>query len=97
MTEFARVVTFEADGAALDALVAEINAEAGPPPGIPAKRITVLANRAAGRVIVSVRFGSEEDLRIGAETLEGMSPPEAGTMRRLSVDVYEVAIEKDAP
>jgi hypothetical protein len=97
MTEFARVVTFEADGAALDAMVAEINAEDGPPPGIPAKRITVLADRAAGRVIVSVRFASEEDLRIGAETLEGMSPPEAGSIRRVSVDVYEVALERDAP
>jgi hypothetical protein len=97
MAEFARVTTFEADAAALEAVVAEISASDAPPPGIPAKRITVLADRSAGKAIVAVRFGSEEDLRIGAETLEGMSPPEAGTMRRLSVDVYEVVLEREVP
>jgi hypothetical protein len=96
MTEYTRVVTFEADGAALDALVAEINSADGPPEGIPAKRISVLADRSAGKVVVAVRFGSEEDLRKGAETLEGMTPPDAGSMRRVSVDVYEVVLERES-
>ncbi len=96
MPEYARVVTFEADEAALDALVKEIDSNDGPPADIPAKRITVLADRAAGRVVVAVRFASEEALRKGAETLEGMSPPDAGSMRRVSVDVYEVALEREA-
>jgi hypothetical protein len=96
MPEYSRVVTFEMDDAALDALVAEINASDEPPADIPAKRITVLADRAAGRVIVATRFGSEEDLLKGAATLESMSPPEGGTVRRVSVDVYEVALERNA-
>jgi hypothetical protein len=96
MTEYTRVVTFEADGAALDALVAEINSADGPPEGIPAKRISVLADRSAGKVVVAVRFGSEEDLRKGSETLEGMTPPDAGSIRRVSVDVYEVVLEREA-
>jgi hypothetical protein len=97
MAQYARVVTFDADDAALEAMVAEINSSDGPPAGLPAKRITVLADRAAGKVVVAVRFGSEEDLRKGAETLEGMSPPDAGSIRRVSVDVYEVVLEREAP
>jgi hypothetical protein len=37
MTQFARVATFEADDAALDAMLSEIKASEGPPEGIPAK------------------------------------------------------------
>jgi hypothetical protein len=94
--EFARVVTFDADSAALDALVNEINSAGAPPPGVPAKRITVLTDRANGKVMVAIRFGSEEDLRTGAATLEGMNPPSDANMRRVSVDAYEVVLEMDA-
>ena len=97
MTEYARVVTFDADEAALEALLGDINADEGPPEGVPAKRITVLADRAAGKVVVAVRFGSEEDLRKGSETLEAMSPPGVGSMRRVSVDSYEVVLELERP
>ena len=97
MAEYARVVTFDADDAALEALLSEINAADGPPEGVPAKRITVLADRSAGKVVVAVRFGSEEDLRKGAEALEAMSPPDVGSMRRVSVDSYEVVLERQAP
>ena len=97
MPEYARVVTFEADDAALDALVSEINASEAPPADLPAKRITVLADRAAGRVVVATRFGSKEDLEKGTAALEAMSPPDAGSIRRVSVDVYEVALERTAP
>ncbi|MGZ8687191.1 MAG: hypothetical protein ACXWZP_02050 [Gaiellaceae bacterium] len=97
MADYARVVTFDADDAALEALLDEINASAGPPEGVPAKRITVLADRSAGKVVVAVRFGSEEDLRKGAEALEAMSPPDAGNIRRVSVDAYEVVLERQLP
>jgi hypothetical protein len=97
MAEHVRVVTFEADAAALEALLGRIAADDGPPEGVPATRITVLADRAAGKVAVAVRFGSEDDLRRGAATLEAMSPPGVGTMRRVSVDSYEVVLERDAP
>jgi hypothetical protein len=96
VSEYARVVTFDADSAALDALVNEIKSAGRAPEGVPAKRITVLADRAAGKVVVAIRFGSEEDLRTGAATLEGMSPPSDANMRRVSVDAYEVLLEMEA-
>ena len=96
MSEYSRVVTFEADGAAIDAIADEIRSSDGPPPGVNAKRITMLADRAAGTLVVAVRFGSEEDLRAGAAIFEAMSPPESGTIRRVSVAEYEVVLERDA-
>ena len=97
MAEYTRVVTFDADAAALDALLNEIKSADGPPEGVAATRITVLADRSAGRVVVAVRFGSEEDLRKGAEVFEAMSPPEDGSIRRVSVVSYEVVLERDTP
>ena len=96
MSEYARVVTFEADDAAVDAIVREIDSAGGPPPGVNAKRITVLADRAAGTLLVAVRFPSEADLDAGAAIFEAMSPPDDGTMRRVSVAKYEVVLERDA-
>jgi len=95
--EYSRVVTFDADEAALEAMLNEINSSDGPPEGVPATRITVLADRAAGKVVVAVRFGSEENLRKGAAVFEAMSPPSTGGMRRVSVDEYEVVLEREAP
>jgi hypothetical protein len=97
MAEYDRVVTFDADEAALDAMLKEINSTDGPPEGVAAKRITVLADRSAGKVVVAVRFGSEEDLQKGAEVFEAMSPPEGGGIRRVSVDSYEVVLERLSP
>ncbi len=96
MAEYTRVATFEADDAALDALLDRINADGGPPEGVPATRITVLADRAAGKVVIAVRFDSEEDLRKGAETLDGMTPPANASIRRISVESYEVVLERQA-
>jgi hypothetical protein len=72
--DYARIATFEANEAALEAVIAEINAADGPPEGVPAKSITVLADRPAGRAVFIVRFDTEQDLRKGSETLDSMSP-----------------------
>ena len=96
MAEYVRVATFDTDDASLDGLVNEINSHDGPPEGVPAKQITVLADRSAGKVLVVVRFGSEDDLRKGSEALEAMNPPDTG-MRRVSVESYEVLLERQAP
>ncbi len=96
MPQFARVATFEFDEAALEALLGRIRGE-GMPEGVPAKRVTVLADRAAGKVVVAVRFDSEEDLKKGSATLDAMNPPEVGTRRRVSVDTYEVVLEQESP
>ena len=96
MPEYARVATFDASEAALAALVDDIKSSDGPPEGLPATRIVVLADRAAGRVVVATRFANEEDLRTGSATLEAMSPGDAAGMHRTSVDVYEVVLEMQA-
>ncbi len=95
MSEYVRAATFELDGDALDALVARIRADDGPPAGVAARRITILADRTAGKAVVSIRFGSEEDLRAGSAVLDGMEPPDVGTRRRASVDAYEVVLERE--
>ena len=77
-----RVATFEFDDAALEALLDRIRST-GMPEDVPAKRVTVLADRDAGKVVVAIRFDSEEDLRKGSATLDAMSPPEVGTRRRV--------------
>lgn len=97
MPEYARVATFDMDDAALDALVSRISATNGQPDGVPAKRITILADRSAGKVVVAIRFGSDDDLRKGAEALEAMSPPDVGSRSRVSVDSYEVVFERADP
>ena len=66
-----------------------------PPDGVPARRITMLADRAAGKVVVAMRFGSERDLRAASAVLDGMEPPAAGSRRRVSVEAYEVVLERE--
>ena len=94
MPEYVRVAEFEAGEAALEALVREISTSDGPPEGMNATRITVLADRTEGRVAVAVRFPDEESLRRGSEILEGMSPPDEAGMRRTGVSVLEVVLER---
>jgi len=96
MAEYARVVSFEADDAAIDALVSEIQSAEGAPENVPTTRITVLANRSSGQVVVATRFASEADLRAGSAALEAMSPPDVGSIKRVSVEEYEVLLERQA-
>jgi hypothetical protein len=97
MGEYVRVVTFEADDEAIDTLVARIAADDGPPEGVDAKRIRVLADRAAGKILVAVTFGSDEDLKKASEVFEQMSPPESSNIRRVAVDAYEVLLDRENP
>ncbi len=96
MPEYVRVANFDADEGALEQLVDAINAESGAPEGVPATSITVLADRSAGKLRTVVRFGSEEDLRTGAATLDAMTPPADSNMRRTSVEQWEVVLERKA-
>lgn len=95
MPEYARVVTFDADEAALNALVADISSADGPPADIPATKIAVLADREAGKIVVATRFASEADLQRGSATLEAMSPS-GDNIRRTAVNIYEVVLEREA-
>ena len=96
MSDWVRVATFEADNDAVEAIVNEISSSEGPPPGIPAKSIMVLADRENGRARIVVRFDSEENLRTGSATLDGMEPPPEARMRRISVEKYEVVLGRQA-
>lgn len=93
MSGYARVATFDVDGDALDGVLKEINESDGPPEGVPAKSLVVLADREAGRALFVARFDSEEDLRTGSATLDAMTPP-GDAMKRVSVDTYEVVLER---
>jgi hypothetical protein len=97
MSDWVRAANFEADDSAIEAVVKEISSSEGPPPGIPAKSIAVLADRENGRVRIVVRFDSEENLRTGSATLDSMEPPPEARMRRLSVEKFEVVLERQAP
>jgi hypothetical protein len=97
MSDWVRVATFEADDDAVEAMVREISSAEGPPPGIPARSIMVLADRDNGRARIVVRFDSEEKLRTGSATLDGMEPPADARMRRISVEKFEVVLERQAP
>src|SRR3954447_13607481 len=97
MSDWVRVATFEADDAAVQTMVNEISSAEGPPPGIPARSIMVLADRENGRARIVVRFASEDDLRTGSATLDAMEPPTEARMRRISVEKFEVVLERQAP
>ena len=96
MSDWVRVATFEGDENALNAIVNEINSSDGPPPGIPAKSIMVGWDAENGHIRIVVRFDSEENLRIGSETLDNMEPPAEAGMRRISVEKLEIKLERQA-
>jgi hypothetical protein len=97
MSDWVRVATFEADDESIELMVDEIDSTEGPPPDIPSKSIMVLADRENGRVRIVVRFDSEENLRTGSATLDALEPPEGASVRRLSVEKFEVLLERQAP
>jgi hypothetical protein len=94
--DYVRVATFEADDAAIDAMVQEISSAPGPPPDVPGKSIIVLADRGAGIVRIVVRFGSQDDLDKGSAALDAMNPSDVGNLRRISVEKFEVLLDRSA-
>jgi hypothetical protein len=97
---YARVARWEgADAEALRRSAEEINSQAssGPPPGVPAKAFMMLIDPESGRNLSIVLFETEEDLRKGDETLNGMSPTGGDDVgERVSVETYEVAVDVKA-
>ena len=96
MSGFIRLVTFEADNAAIDAVVQEIEKSDGPPPGVKASKIAVLANRSTGKLYIGTLFDSEEALNAADEIFNAMTPPDDGSMRRTAVDKLEVLLVRSA-
>jgi hypothetical protein len=94
---YARVATFEGgDGAKAAAEIrAKNEAEGGPPPGLPAKKLLILNDSEGGKSLAITFFETEEDYRQGDETLNSMSPPSGDNDmgRRGAVEKFEVVLE----
>jgi hypothetical protein len=99
---YARVARWEGDKEVLDGMVDEIRkqseANQGPPEGVPAKGLMLLRSLDGGTSIAIGLFETEDDLKQGDATLNSMSPPapHEGAVRRVSVDLAEVALELSA-
>jgi hypothetical protein len=91
---FVRVVRFsDVTAERVESLVARIDAEGGPPPGVPIKKLQLIFDEAQGTAVVLQFFDSEEDLRAGGEAFAAMDPSETpGT--RVSVDAGELELER---
>lgn len=94
---YARVATFKGgDGAKAAAEISARNeAEGGPPPGLPAKKLMILNDAEGKKTLAIAFFESEEDYRQGDETLNSMSPPsgENNMGERSAVEKFEVVLE----
>jgi hypothetical protein len=96
---YARVAKWEGgDADALRSSADEINANSGqgPPPGVPAKKFLMLIDPEGGKSLSIVLFDTEEDLKTGDETLNGMNPDGTDVGKRVSVETYEVGADLSA-
>jgi hypothetical protein len=97
---YARVARFEGgEAGAIRRTAEQIKAQAasGPPEGVPTTGFLLLMDPDGGRMVGVSLFETEDDLRQGDKVLNEMSPPEEGTGRRASVEVYEVALDVRMP
>ena len=93
---YVRVVRFtDVTAERVEGLIARIEAEGGPPPGVPVKGLQMLFDESQGTAVVLQLFDSAEDMRTGGEAFAAMDPGETpGT--RASVDTCEVKLERRA-
>ena len=91
---YVRVVRFtDVTADRVKGLVARIEEEGGPPPGIPVKGLQMLFDEGQGTAVVLQLFDSAEDMRAGAEGFAAMDPAETpGT--RVSVDTCELTLDR---
>jgi hypothetical protein len=97
---YARVAKWEgAEAEAMRSSAKEMTERApeGPPEGVPAKGFMMLIDPDSGRSLAIALFETEEDMRRGDETLNGMNPTGGdGNGKRTSVEMYEVAVDVKA-
>jgi hypothetical protein len=91
---FVRVVRFTGvTPERVEALIARIEAEDGPPPGVPVKGLQMLFDESQGTAVVLQLFDSAEDMGAGGQAFAAMDPAETpGT--RASVDMCELKLER---
>jgi hypothetical protein len=94
----ARVATFEGDPSTVDQMIEGIkkDVESGDrPPGLEeAAGVMILVDRKTGKSVGITFFEDEEGLKRGDEALNKMSPDPGSSMRRSSVEFYEVPIQQ---
>jgi hypothetical protein len=92
----ARVVRFtDVTPDAIDTIIARIEEEDGPPPGVESSGMKLLFDSDQGTAVFVGFFESEEKMRAADAVFEEMDASETpGT--RASVDRCEVKIERDA-
>ena len=94
----ARIATFEGDPSSLDQMIEGIRKDVendNRPPGLEhAKGVMILVDRKSGKSMGITFFDDEEGMKRGDEALNKMSPGDEGTMRRASVEFYEVPIQR---
>jgi hypothetical protein len=91
---YVRVVRFtDVTAERVEGLLARIEEEGGPPPGVPVKGLQMLFDESQGTAVVLQLFDSAEDMRTGGEAFAAMDPGETpGT--RASVDACELKLER---
>lgn len=90
---YARAATFESDPAGVEAATKMVRneVEGAVPPRLKGAKILMLLNRETGKGLGVTLFESEEAMRRGDETLNGMSP--GGSERRTAVEFFEVPVQ----
>ena len=93
---FVRVVRFaDVTTERVEALLARIEAEGGPPPGVPVKGLQMLVDERQGTAVVLQLFDTAEDMREGGAAFEAMDSGDTpGT--RVSVDACELKLDRRA-
>jgi hypothetical protein len=93
---YARVVRFtDVTPERIDEIVARIESEDGPPPGVDSTGLRLVVDESQGTAVFVGFFETEEKMRAAAEVLEAMDPTDVpGT--RASIDQGEVKIERDS-
>jgi hypothetical protein len=99
-TVFVRIARFEGgDPSKVDETISGVRSmmDEGPrPPGLEdARRSMMLVDRQAGTGLGLTFFDTEDAMRRGDEALNQMTPPGDVTGRRTSVEMYEVAIDRE--
>ena len=77
----------------IKAVAARIEAEDGPPPGVPTTELKLMFDEAQGTAVVFQYFETAEEMKAGAQALGAMDASETpGT--RVSVDMCEMVLER---
>lgn len=93
---YVRVVRFtDVNAERMKALLARIEESDGPPPGVPATRLTILSDETQSTAVVLQYFATAEDMRAGDRAFSAMDASETPGVRA-SVDMCELMLEREA-